>query len=345
MTGSHSGAATPSLSYVVPTIGASEHLAKCLASIYRDGGGLDAPSELVIVWQAPVTEDAGGPAALRELCRRLASARPGAIDDPPRIVELPRPAGFARAINDGITISGGDWVALVNDDVVLEAGWARRLLEAAEAGSRVAAAQGINVMASGEGDGEDARVDGAGLAWNRRWQAVQSGRGETVEEVEAVRRVYGVSATAAIYRRSALVDVNVAGNVLRPFEERLDSYYEDVELADRLRGAGYRALLVPPARAVHAGALSSRSPRAARRRTRRVYANRLLVLARRLGRGFWLRLPVLLARDAFDAVGRPKTTAMPGDLEPPGIVDLARAWGRTARLLPRFGHFGPGTPR
>ena len=368
MTESQSGAATPSLSYVVPTIGVPEHLAKCLASIYRDGEGLDGPSELVIVCQAPVNEDAGGTAALRELCRRLASARPGAIKGPPRIVELPRAAGFARAINDGIAISGGDWLALVNDDVVLEAGWARRLLEAAGDASRAAAAQGINLMASGEDDGEDAHVDGAGLAWNRRWQAVQPGRGETVEKWAAhgssagltagaspgrLRRqpartpahpgcneVYGVSATAAIYRRSALVDVNVAGNVLRPFEERLDSYYEDVDLADRLRGAGYSALLVPAARAVHAGALSSRSPRAARRRTRRVYANRLLVLARHLGRGFWPRVPVVLGRDVLDALRRPKIAPMPGDLEPPGIVDLVWAWSRAARLLPWFAHLG-----
>ena len=328
------------------------------------------------MWQAPragETEGAGdaeGSTALRELCERIASARPGAIDGPPRIVELPRPAGFARAVNDGIAVGSGDWIALVNDDVVLEAGWARRLLEAAGAASRVAAAQGINLMAGGEDDGEAARIDGAGLAWNRRWQAVQLGRGETVEAwaQEAAHwvrrrprrpppkaaskragrqagsaRIYGVSATAAIYRRAALVEVSDAGDALRPFEERLDSYYEDVELADRLHGAGYGALVVPAARAEHAGALSSRSPRAARRRTRRVYANRLLVLARGLGRGFWPRLPVLLGRDVVDALRRPGTAPMPGDLDPPGPVGLVRAWGRALRLLPRFAHFGRGT--
>ncbi|MDE2922779.1 MAG: glycosyltransferase [Acidobacteriota bacterium] len=375
MTESPSEAATPSLSYVVPTIGIPEHLANCLESIYRDGERLDAPSELVIVSQAPVGQDAGGSPALKELCRRLAAARPGAIDGPVRVVELPRPAGFARAVNDGIAFSSGDWVALVNDDVVLEAGWARRLLEAAGAAAGVAAVQGVNVAAGG--DGEDVRVDGAGLAWNRRWQAVQLGRGEETADWRGaglrparapgrLRRqpagtpahpvcdddleresphavgdeVYGVSATAAIYRRAALAAVNVGGSVLRPFEERLDSYYEDVELADRLRGAGYRALLVPAARAVHAGALSSRSPRAARRRTRRVYANRLLVLARRLGRGFWPRLPVVLGRDVVDVLRRPKTPPMPGDLRAPGVVDLVSAWGRAVRLLPWFAHFG-----
>ena len=435
MTGSSREGATRSLSYVVPTIGVSEHLAKCLRSIYRDAVEVGMPCELVLVWQAPsgghaegvigapAEALADGPAEVRELCRGLESERPGAVGGPPRIVEMPRPVGFARAANEGIAASGGDWIALVNDDVVLEPGWTRRLLAAAgNGGRRVAAVQGINVMPGredgngsadeGGGDGTDARVDGAGLAWNRRWQAVQLGRGETVDEwaTHWVRRrprrlppkaageragrqagsaregarpsasrgflgrpagtpahpvcddvqeesphpvcddvgneVYGVSATAAVYRRDALAQVSggsSADNPLRPFDERLDSYYEDVELADRLHAAGYRALLVPAARAEHAGALSSRSPRAARRRTRLVYANRLLVLARRLGRGFWPRLPIFLGRDVVDALRRPKTALRPGDLTPPGIVDLLRAWGRAARLLPRFAHLGRPT--
>ena len=102
----------------------------------------------------------------------------------------------------------------------------------------------------------------------------------------APRPVYGVSATAAIYRRDALVAVSPAGRPLRPFNERLESYYEDVELADRLRRASYEAVLAPAARIEHAGALSSRGRRAARRRVRRIYCNRLLVLAARLGREF-----------------------------------------------------------
>ncbi len=393
MTGPSREGATPSLSYVVPTIGVSEHLAKCLTSIYRDAAEVGMPCELVLVWQAPSGGHAegmvgapaevlaDGPAEVRELCRGLESKRPGAVGGPPRIVELPRPVGFARAANEGIAASGGDWIALVNDDVVLEPVWTRRLLAAAgNGGRRVAAVQGINVMPGreggngsadeGGGDGTDARVDGTGLAWNRRWQAVQLGHGEPLDEWathwvreesphpacdDVGKEVYGVSATAAIYRRDALAQVSgVSGadNPLRPFDERLDSYYEDVELADRLYAAGYRVLLVPAARAEHAGALSSRSPRAARRRTRLVYANRLLVLARRLGRGFWPRLPVLLGRDAADALRRPgardvadalrrpKTAPRPGDLTPPGIVDLLHAWGRAARLLPRFAHLG-----
>ena len=154
--------------------------------------------------------------------------------------------------------------------------------------------------------------------------------------------MYGVSATAAIYRRDALVAVSPAGQPLRPFNERLDNYYEDVELADRLRRASYEAALAPAARIEHAGALSSRGPRAARRRVRRIYCNRLLVLATRLGRTFWRRLPGLLFQDAVDMLRGRKGETLPGDPRRPGPVDLLFAWCRAFRLLPRFAGFGRG---
>ena len=352
-------AQAPALSYVVPTVGVPPHLAGCLESIYRDASETAAPAELIVVWQHPATTArdvargtetlAGGPAALRALARKLAADHPAAFQRAPRIVQLPRPAGFARAANAGIAASAGRWIALVNDDAVLATGWTRTLLEALGARTeadpkpsadfQVAAAQGINLLPAGDAD--EVRIDGAGLAWNRRWQAVQVDRGESAPPpAGAPRPVYGVSATAAIYRRDALVAVSPAGRPLRPFNERLDSYYEDVELADRLRRASYEAVLAPAARIEHAGALSSRGRRAARRRVRRTYCNRLLVLATRLGRSFWRRLPGLLFRDVVDVFRGGKGEALPGDPRRPGPVDLLFAWCRAVRLLPRFAGFG-----
>lgn len=342
--------ARPALSYVVPTIGVPEHLAGCLEAIYLDASDLEKTSELVVVWQHPVATSkglareegsrAGGPAALRILAGKLATDHPDAFDRPPRIVKLPRPVGFARAANRGIATSRGEWIALVNDDLTLHTGWARLLLEALRGDRHTAAAQGVNLLPAAPT--EAPRIDGAGLTWNRRWQAIQQNRAEPAPPPGGQPRpLYGVSATAAIYSRPALIAVSPPGGPRRPFDERLDSYYEDVELADRLHRASFAALLVPAARTEHAGAMSSRDPRAARRRVRRIYSNRLLVLARRLGRGFWLRLPRFLLRDAADMFGRSKATALPGDLRRPGLADLLFAWCRAAWLLPRFAGFGP----
>ena len=375
--GSAAGSAqAPALSYVVPTVGVPEHVARCLESIYRDAAETGAPAELIVVWQHPAANSrvlahetgklvgsgtadqvdrsapTGGPAALRELARQFASDHPNAFERSPRIAQLPRPAGFARAANAGIAVSRGRLIALVNDDAVLATGWTRTLLAALgacdgadpriSADSPLAAAQGLNLLPAGDGK-DEARIDGAGLAWNRRWQAIQIDRGKSAPPAGgAPRPIYGVSATAAIYRREALVAVSPAGGALRPFNERLDSYYEDVELADRLRRASYESVLAPAARVEHAGALSSRGRRAARRRIRRIYCNRLLVLATRLGRSFWLLLPGLLIRDAVDLFRGGKSEALPGDSRRPGATDLLFAWGRAVRLLPRFAGFGRG---
>ncbi len=352
---------TPALSYVVPTVGGPPHLAECLESIYRDATETAVPAELIVVWQQPAATALGplndkdrraeGPAAFRVLAERLATDHP-AFRRAPRIVQFPRPAGFARAANAGIAASQGLWIALVNDDAVLETGWTEALLEALGASApgepkaspdfRVAAVQGINLLPP---DSKDVvRTDGAGLAWNSRWQAVQVDRGTLAPPPGgAPRPVYGVSATAAIYRRDALVAVSPASESLRPFNEQLHSYYEDVELADRLRRAPYGAVLVPAARTEHGGALSSRGRRDARRRVRRIYCNRLLVLAARLGRSFWLRLPQFLLRDAVDLF-RGGKGELPGDPRRPGPLDLLFGWCRAVCLLPRFAGFGRPQP-
>lgn len=160
------------------------------------------------------------------------------------------------------------------------------------------------------------------------------------------REVFGVSATAAVYRRSALDAVAREPRESSPgplppglappsevFDSRLVTYYEDADLACRLRRAGYRALSVPAARARHRGSATAGGMGSGRWRL--VYGNRYLVLADLLGRGFWRRLPRLAARDLADlarAAGR-------GDLA--RCRGVLGGWGRAARHLPEWARRGP----
>jgi len=169
-------------------------------------------------------------------------------------------------------------------------------------------------MEEGEQIGEGRR--GAGGAGPREGGA---GGGEGPDE-DGVREVFGVSATAALYRRSALAAVG-------GFDERLGSWYEDVDLAVRLRAAGFRALHVPAARAFHAGGAT------ARRRPWRYGAlltgNRWLVVARLLGRRFPAAVPRLLARDLRDLARHPSRT-----------LAIKAGWLRALRHLPHWCHRG-----
>jgi hypothetical protein len=253
-----------SVTVVVPTIGRSPLVGDCLAALRQEGG---AGLRIVLVEQG---EDVPAPPAGLHVER----------------LRVPARLGFARAANLGIAAATTPWVALVNDDAVPRAPWLEPLVAALERDPGVAAAQGINL----DGAATPA-IDGCGLDWNERWQAVQIlHRRPSSEAPPADRDVFGVSATAALYRRAALEQVAGRGGV---FDPRLGSYYEDVDLACRLRGRGFRARLVVAAVCRHLGSSSSSEGD----RLALLYRNRYLVLARFLGRSFWPRLPVLLLRD------------------------------------------------
>lgn len=312
-------------SFVVPTLGRSPLLADCLRALRAEAGD---DCELIVVAQGEV-----------EVPRSESGrAHPGE-----RVLRAARPLGFAAAVNRGLAAATAPYVAVINDDAVVEAGWLAATVAALDADPAAASVQGLNLVGGPDGSAP-ARIDGRGLAWNRWLQAVQLGHGEPAEPpgpgpgaAGAVREVFGVSATAALYRRAALLAVArpaAAGGEAVPdvFDSRLGTYYEDADLALRLRAAGHRALSVESARVRHGGSLTAGDGIA---RWRRVHGNRYLVAAGFLGSAFWGRLPRMLLRDLVDlvevvATGRFRRAA-----------GLLAGWGRAARHLPAFAHSGP----
>jgi len=286
------------ISAVVPTLGRSPWLIPCLEALRREG------AEVIVVDQG-----------------EQAVELPAGLAD--RVLRPGRNLGFAGGTNLGIAAASASLIATVNDDALVEPGWMAALSAALDTDPRIAAVQGVTLMKD-----RPERADGCGLAWNRWWQAVQIGHGRTAPDtVEPLREIFGVSATVALFRRAALEAVAVDGNV---FDPSLISYYEDVELAVRLRAAGWRALLVPAARARHAG--SATGGTMSRERWRLIYGNRWLAAARLLGRGFWPRVPQMLLRDLVDLA----RAAGSGDGARAG--GIAAGWARATRELPGFLH-------
>jgi GT2 family glycosyltransferase len=262
------------LAAIVPSLGASPLTHELLASLRAELAEAGADGRLIWVQQGGVPPPAldGGRESL---------------------VALAEPAGFAAAVNAGYAAAGGvEFVALLNDDAVPERGFLAALLAELERRPELAAAQGVTLRHAAPH-----LVDGLGIAWNRDWQAVQIGDGDAPPRANAAPfEVFGVSATAALYRGAAL---HAVANEHAPlFDERLGSYYEDVELAVRLRERGFASTAVPAARARHAGqATTGRAPRA---RWEKVYRNRRWVAEALLGERFARELPRLRRRDRRD---------------------------------------------
>lgn len=162
-----------------------------------------------------------------------------------RILALGRNTGFAYAANRGVEAASGELVALVNTDVVLEADWLERM--AAALSSRSDAASVACKMLSLP---DCTRIYDAGDVLRRDGVCEQRGRFSRDDgRWDSPGEVFGACAGAALYRRSTLLD-------LGGFDEGYFAYLEDVDLALRLRLAGWRCYY-EPAVAVHAGEGSS----------------------------------------------------------------------------------------
>jgi GT2 family glycosyltransferase len=159
------------------------------------------------------------------------------------VVRLSENLGFAAGNNRGIArASDAEWIALLNPDAFPEPDWLENLLAAAAAHAEYSSFASRQIMAGDptllDGTGDSYAV--SGLAWRRDYGQPAAGRREQREEV------FGPCAAAALYRRSLLSE---AGG----FDEHFFCYFEDVDLAFRLRLAGHRCLYVPEAVVHHIG--------------------------------------------------------------------------------------------
>jgi N-acetylglucosaminyl-diphospho-decaprenol L-rhamnosyltransferase len=163
--------------------------------------------------------------------------------------------GFAGGANAAYKLTSAPYVALVNNDVILQADWIAHVRDALDRDPKLAAVQTIIRR-------PDGRIDGAGIDISDGTFR-QIGHGMLVGTPLAV--AWGVSATATLYRRESLG--------AQIFDERFFAYYEDVELSARLRAQGWRVAVLPEVKAVHRGSQSAKVLRggALRLRTRNRY--------------------------------------------------------------------------
>jgi GT2 family glycosyltransferase len=163
-----------------------------------------------------------------------------------RVLAQGRNTGFAMAANRGLLAARTEFVALVNTDVVLAADWLETMAGrlGAEPGCASVACKMVRL-------GDPSVLDDCGDVLRRDGVCEQRGHGHRDDgRWDEPGHVFGACAGAALYRRSAVRDAGA-------FDERFFSYLEDVDLALRLRMAGWRCAYEPRAVAQHAGGGSS----------------------------------------------------------------------------------------
>jgi GT2 family glycosyltransferase len=212
------------LSAIVVAFGKERLLAECLVRLEGALERVAGPTELVVVVNALSAEMT---ADLR--------SRPDTIT----VTGSPG-LGFAGGVAAGLAAVDGEWIALVNDDCLVEEQTFAELLLAAESGDDIGSVA-AQVRFAGRPDvvnSAGVEVDVLGIARERRL-------GDPVSAVETEpTEVFGASGTLALYRRSMLDE-------LGGFDTSFFAYLEDADLAWRARMAGWRCVFAPLAIAYH----------------------------------------------------------------------------------------------
>jgi GT2 family glycosyltransferase len=159
------------------------------------------------------------------------------------LVELGRNLGFGPALNRAIAARPADPLLLLNNDVECEPRFVEAMLEAAGGGAEMVAG-GLLQEAAPE------LIDSAGIVADRTLMGFDYLHGEPLSVLDRAAAPLGPTGGAALYRHDAF-------DAVGGFDERIFLYYEDLDLALRLRVAGARCELASGARAIHAYSASS----------------------------------------------------------------------------------------
>jgi O-antigen biosynthesis protein len=204
-------------SVVIPTYNGRELLERCLASVARN-----RPVDGNLSIEVVVSDDGSTDGTAEWLTREYPDVR---------LVRVEPNQGFCAAANAGIAAAKGRFIQLLNNDTEVGPGWIEAGL-APFADATVGAVAPLVLVRSDPG-----RVDSAGDSYTLAGWPTKRGHGQPAARFAArpVEEVFGASGSSAFYRAAALRRTG-------GFDPLFGSYYEDTDLAFRLRWAGYRCL-------------------------------------------------------------------------------------------------------
>jgi GT2 family glycosyltransferase len=166
------------------------------------------------------------------------------------VVELPGNLGFPAACNAAAAAGTGEIVVLLNNDVETSPHFLELLTRSFEDDPRVGSVAALLVRPGGR------VVDSVGLTSDSTLAGFPRLRGSAVNEAESRRPLLsGPCGAGGAYRRTAWEEIG-------GLDEGVLFYGEDLDLALRLRSAGWTAAAAPDAVAVHLGSATfgPRSP-------------------------------------------------------------------------------------
>lgn len=207
----------PTVSIIVVNYNGGEHLRRCLESLVNDS----YPNPEIIVLDNASSDES------------LAAATSSQKYPDITFIRSSRNLGYAGGINHVLSSATGEYVAVLNMDVTVEAGWLKPLVQFLEEHKHVGAvnplitlADGLNINAGGQ------NIHITGLGFNR-WL------GRAVNTVKRTPlRIPGIQGSAFVTSRALL-------ELIGGMDEDGFLYHEDVNFSWLLRMMGFELYCLP----------------------------------------------------------------------------------------------------
>jgi GT2 family glycosyltransferase len=169
-----------------------------------------------------------------------------------RIVTTDSNLGYAGGHNRFFAETNTELLMVLNPDAILHPGFLTRVVRTFS-DARVGAVTGKMIKPTQNSNGESI-LDGTGIILSHSRRGRERGQLEVDRgQYDQQPRVFGVSGTAAVYRKSALEAVKLGESEY--FDTDFFAYWEDLDLSWRLRLRGYECVYVPDAIVEHGRAV------------------------------------------------------------------------------------------
>ncbi len=202
-----------------------------------------------------------------------------------RVIELPENRGYGEPSNLAFEKARGEWIATVNNDMVLDPDWLRHLVSAIESDPACFSVQGRNLK-----QGESGVIDGCGIGLRPCGAALRLYHNQSdAPSAGEPTPIFAASSGAAVYRKRMLAEIGY-------FDTSYFIYYEDLDAGWRARLKGWHSKMVPQAVASHRVHATSRAG-GGELLWYLGERNRLRTLVKNLPLGAVLRHPFLIGLD------------------------------------------------
>lgn len=250
------------ISFVIPNFNGAQYLGKCLESILAAQQEAKLPVEIIVVDNGSTDQSLKEISNFKlQISNKFINIKLTNLSL--KIISNQANFGFAKAVNQGVNEATWDWVAVCNNDLILDKNWLTQIQKSLHSNTLTHSNSHVSCLFGLVLTHDGTKIESEGLEYFVCGRAHNISNGQpylppTTNNLPAdrhgqlptTRLIWGASASLALYRRSVLLE-------LGGFDEAFFAYEEDVDLALRLHLAGHQTFFVPQAISYHTGGVTS----------------------------------------------------------------------------------------